>query len=78
MVLSNPVRLRIHSRVWKRKALNTYNVKQDLGMLVVTEVVDTRDVELVSRYSTFCRSAPGTCRISACSANVEKQKSRCS
>ena len=28
-----------------------YNVKQDLGMPVVTEVVDTRDVELVSRYS---------------------------
>lgn len=51
-----------------------YNVKQDLGMPVVTEVVDTRDVELVSRYSTFCRSAPGTCRISACSANVENKK----
>ncbi|HHU48504.1 MAG: 3-deoxy-7-phosphoheptulonate synthase [Caldicoprobacterales bacterium] len=26
-------------------------VKQDLGMPVITEVVDTRDVELVSRYS---------------------------
>jgi 3-deoxy-7-phosphoheptulonate synthase len=28
-----------------------YQVKQDLDMLVITEVVDTRDVELVSRYS---------------------------
>ncbi|HHU78862.1 MAG TPA: 3-deoxy-7-phosphoheptulonate synthase [Clostridiales bacterium] len=28
-----------------------YQVKKDLGMQVITEVVDTRDVELVSRYS---------------------------
>ncbi len=28
-----------------------YQVKRDTGLLVVTEVVDTRDVELVSRYS---------------------------
>lgn len=28
-----------------------YQVKQDLDMPVITEVVDTRDVELVSRYS---------------------------
>ena len=28
-----------------------YRVKQDLDMPVITEVVDTRDVELVSRYS---------------------------
>lgn len=28
-----------------------YRVRQDVGLLVVTEVVDTRDVELVSKYS---------------------------
>ncbi len=34
------------------------------GMVFVTEVMDTRDVEVVAEYATSSRSGPGTCRTS--------------
>ena len=40
-------------------------------MPVITEVVDTRDVELVSRYPDILQIAPEICRIFVCSVNAE-------
>src|SRR5438105_4232037 len=48
----------------------------ELGMPICTEVMDTRQVDRSSATPTCSRSAPGTCRISTCSARLARPASR--
>ena len=42
------------------------DVRDEVHLPIVTEVIDAHQVDLVAATRTCCRSAPGTCRTSSC------------